>query len=224
MCVECRGRLDGLSDYIKRFEGMFVVLTPPHPQGCNCEWCNAVAVAKRKKQEKWTPLPPRDKDADVRQEPPNEKPLMKVTHIDEARQKQEALAKSRHPSGVAAISVSGSISNVTLNGQPIEFTDPEAVIQEVTEKAAAYTSGNPTDYSAKPAGAQHFICNGQMLTYDEVVSHAHEFKRHPERPKPKTSGCYLCGEPVLGDSMCDVCQYMLDDYIEWRDQHPAVDI
>lgn len=73
------------------------MLRPPHPRGCDCEWCTAIAVARR--HGGWKPIH-RDIDANFRQEAPNEKPFVPVVRIDEVAVARNRKNKKRgnHPS------------------------------------------------------------------------------------------------------------------------------
>jgi hypothetical protein len=90
ICSQCDTRLQGLADFIQPFDGLFIVLTPPHEKGCICEWCNAVQLAERRKRQGWKPIPPRNEGTNQRQEAPNERPFVPVVRINEV-----AVARNR---------------------------------------------------------------------------------------------------------------------------------
>jgi hypothetical protein len=205
---------------------MFIVLTPPHEKGCICEWC--MAIKREGKKSKWLDdieknargtkgyaPPPAPSIRLERAEPPPEKSDPVPSHrpgwdeVAAQREKQKDAARAKHPS--TQISVSGPLTNITLNGNPIEL--PHLPIELIP---------TPTFDTAK---IEYVTPTPVIPGYSEVAEHAAEFKRHPERAKPQSSGCWYCEDEDVMGPLCGVCQHMVDDYHEWHaGQLPAVEI
>ena len=233
LCEWCQADLGQLSTFLHRYDGLYIVLTPPHPKGCLCDWC--CAILKKQKNDRLDevsrrqastlpnhqrvklPAPAPNTRFDERyDEMPSDKPFIKVTHIDEARRNRTGIegARNRHPSGIPSVTVSGPLENVTLNGVPVDdvvLDKVDHVHELIDDPAARHTQG-----------AERYT---HIPSWEEMASHADEFKRHPERAKAKSSGCWLCEDKDTMGPLCDICQHLVDDYNEWRGEHlPAVEI
>ena len=172
------------------------MLRPPHPKGCDCEWCNAFRVARRGKQ--WKPIH-RDIDASMRQEAPNEKPFVPVVRIDEVavarNRKKRKAGRSHHPSVVVS--------------QEHEVVGMQ--VDSPTVQVSPYTNAHkPMDY---------------FPSYESVEALAPKFPR-VARPKPKSSGCWWCeGNQRIDEAeLCGVCENLWADYKAYLEQRPLIEI
>jgi hypothetical protein len=131
-----------------------------------------------------------------------------------------AEAQERHPS---TVSVTGpGITGVTVNGVPIDYTanvGENTHLLTADELASAHRAAN--DAVHEPQALLHTpnVVKADMHLnpppYERVVAASVEFPRVPGR-KPKSSGCWYCeGQHSSVEPYCDVCVYMLADYIRW---------
>jgi hypothetical protein len=150
---------------------------------------------------------------------PDEPPFVKVTHIDEARRRQIEEAVNRHPSGRSYTANPASATAITTTELQSAFKHTRDAEQH------PQVLPDPHELLPTPQWIQSPVSYSTPASYDEMASHAHEFERHPERAKPKTSGCYFCEDDSMVREMCEVCQHMVHDYGEWRAKHlPLIDI
>jgi hypothetical protein len=150
------------------------------------------------------------------QEPPNERPFINVIPITRRRMQMDQ-AKQSHPSGVTA-TVSGPISNITVNGVPIEVAVTEDGVARMYDDVVANHPQQPSVMLHTPnvdrADAQ-LALHLNPPPFERVMAASAEFPRVSGR-KMKSSGCWYCeGQHSSPEPFCDVCVYMLADYIRW---------